>query len=894
MLDIILFSENTETTNKTIASVMADDMYKKGMVTVYLMDFTGNPENQPTDRVVYKDVSGKTYGEVFNEALDISEGDCIAFVTDDGCYEKNALAQATEALKDYKIVSLLPFRVTEEGKSKYISFSYYFADSNVSEINLQLFPEKFHMCFGAYVFRKSVFENIRFDSEMPFDSQWKVFLEIMDKEQKYALINSNYLYSEADENDYFNFLPQFEKEWYTVSMDRFIVEAVKEGASRFRQRFVLYMIACRYACNMNERDKSVLSPEEADDFIRKTSDAVANIEDVIISDNLINGKARLPQFFALNLLRMKYKNDRLLPEIVSSAKNLFAYYNDCSIWSLGSNKIEVKSIYFDGKNLIMDGFFPGIYVFSENEMEIVAVVDKQKTYPVIRNRIYSLNKFFNISAKNNYTFRLSMPADEIHDKMTLTFNLVYKNRYYPVGVTFIRAQTKLSNVKNSYWVFDKHILTYNQKGKNFLFEKLTKKSLFRHERAFIKTILKSTKGMWRVKMVGNRLLYWVSKPFYSKKKIWITMDKLFKAGDNGEYFYDYVKKMKPEGVKIYYVVQKNSSDYKRLKKKYNTILEFNSIKHKMIALHTDLMLATHVDTLNCNGYYAATQKYFKDLYNARVVCLAHGLTIQQIAQYQNRVFDNTVLYFFASKYEIENVSHEVYDYYDKDALKLTGHARYDGLKSNDRKIILITPTWRRGVTTGKASKGSTYAHSDSFKNSEYFRLYNSLINDPELIAKAKEHGYKIVYLLHPAMSNQLEDFDKNDYVDIVAATSDISYEQILTESSLMVTDYSGVQFDFAYMKKPLVYYHPDSLPPQYEAGGLKYDTMGFGPVCTNHGQIVDCLCSYIERSCAMEEKYKARVEDFFEYSDHNNCARIYDEVIKFQNKFDKVNKHNFK
>jgi CDP-glycerol glycerophosphotransferase (TagB/SpsB family) len=144
------------------------------------------------------------------------------------------------------------------------------------------------------------------------------------------------------------------------------------------------------------------------------------------------------------------------------------------------------------------------------------------------------------------------------------------------------------------------------------------------------------------------------------------------------------------------------------------------------------------------------------------------------------------------------------------------------------------------------------------------------------------------------MSAQLEDFEQHEGVEVVAATSDISYEKILTESSLMVTDYSGVQFDFAYMKKPLVYYHPDVLPPQYEAGGLVYETMGFGPICRNHEDMVDTLCQYMKNKCVMEEEYKNRVDDFFQYSDHDNCSRIYDEVMKFQSKFGKVNKYDYK
>lgn len=895
MLDIVLFIKNNDDFSQTINSIMADKAFKQNLVNIYCMDFCGdkNKFTLPKNHCFYYNVSDKNDPEVFNLALKETKGDCISFVTDNGLYGTNALYRAIKAISKSKITSFTPINVNNEKTLNYAAFKCNFDKHGRYNVDISIFPNMFHLCLSAYVFQKSLFDDVEFDERMPYDSEWKVIVDILDKVSHYTMLVNEFTFTTPMENDYFNYLPQFDKSWYLDSMDYFFIDAVKPGSGMFKQSFILYMIICRYACNMNERDKTILSPNEIEEFIEKTGEALKYIDDVVISNNRLNGTDRVPQFFSLNLLRMKYKDDKLMPTIVSSGKNLFAYYNDCNLWSLNAHRTEIRVIYFDGENLTMDGSFPGIYVFDDDDIEITALINKEKEYPLRRNHIYALNKFFNVSAKGNYTFQLSIPVKDLCNNMTISFFLKYKGTYYPLKMTFIRAQTKLSNVPNSYWVFDKYILSYNTKDKEFLIEGLTKKKLIKHELAFINAISKKTHGIWKVKMVGHRLLYWITKPFY-RQKIWITMDKLFKAGDNGEYFYRYVKKQAPEGIKIYYVVQKDSPDYKRLKSEYDTIVKFNSIHHKILALHTDLMLATHVDTMNCNGYYSATQQYFKDLYNARVVCLAHGLTIQKIAQYQNRTFDNTVLYFFASKYEIENVSHEIYDYYDKNALQLTGHARYDGLVNNDKKIILITPTWRRGITTGKAKKGSTYAHSDSFKSSEYYHIYNSLINDEQFIAKAKEKGYRIVYLLHPAMSSQITDFEKNDCVDIIAATSDISYEKILTESSLMVTDYSGVQFDFAYMKKPLVYYHPDALPPQYEAGGLVYETMGFGPICRNHDEIIKCLCNYIDNQCVMEDEYKNRVDDFFRYSDHNNCKRIYEKVIDFQKKFDKVNKYSYK
>ena len=90
----------------------------------------------------------------------------------------------------------------------------------------------------------------------------------------------------------------------------------------------------------------------------------------------------------------------------------------------------------------------------------------------------------------------------------------------------------------------------------------------------------------------------------------------------------------------------------------------------------------------------------------------------------------------------------------------------------------------------------------------------------------------------------------------------------------MVTDYSGVQFDFAYMKKPVVYYHPEELPPQYESGHFSYAEDGFGPIISKQAELVDALCDYMKNGCAMEERYSDRVGRFFRYTDDRNCERI--------------------
>jgi CDP-glycerol glycerophosphotransferase (TagB/SpsB family) len=182
----------------------------------------------------------------------------------------------------------------------------------------------------------------------------------------------------------------------------------------------------------------------------------------------------------------------------------------------------------------------------------------------------------------------------------------------------------------------------------------------------------------------------------------------------------------------------------------------------------------------------------------------------------------------------------------------------------------------------RTSEGEQRDYNPLFKESTYYKVFNSLINDPRLIDAAKQYGYRIKYVLHPIVSAQAGDFDKNDYVDIIPAVGDMSYEKMFCESSLMVTDFSGIQFDFAYMRKPLVYLHHKDIPQHYEEGSFFYDTMAFGEICHDNDELIDVLCEYMATGCQMKEEYVRRADDFFYYNDHNNCARIYKEMIRYQ------------
>ena len=226
------------------------------------------------------------------------------------------------------------------------------------------------------------------------------------------------------------------------------------------------------------------------------------------------------------------------------------------------------------------------------------------------------------------------------------------------------------------------------------------------------------------------------------------------------------------------------------------------------------------------------------------------------------------------------------DYYiGEDRVVLTGMARYDELyRKNKRntpvKKIVIIPTWRKEIKESYDEKSSKSIYYDKFRETDYFKFYNSLINDERLLKAMKDKGYKGLMCMHPMHSEQWIDFTPNDVFEINSGYVD--YQKEFIEASMLVTDYSSVAFDFAYLKKPVVYTQFDKdkfyLEHTYKKGYFDYEKNGFGCVCTDIDSAVNAIIAEIENECCNSEAYIERVNEFFPYNDANCCKRIYKSI----------------
>lgn len=368
-----------------------------------------------------------------------------------------------------------------------------------------------------------------------------------------------------------------------------------------------------------------------------------------------------------------------------------------------------------------------------------------------------------------------------------------------------------------------------------------------------------------------------------EKQIWLFFDRIDKADDNGEAMFRYVMEQELPDVDAYFVIGKDCSDYDRLKK-IGKVIPANSMRHRLL-----FSMADYVLTSQANGFvenpFGKGEKYYRDLLHIpKVIFLQHGITKDDQTRWLNRFEQDFTAFVTSSQREAESILSEPY-YYKESQIWLTGMPRFDRLYHAEKKYILIMPTWRKNLMEQRwnEQKGVyRWEPYDGFRESKYCKKYSSLLQNQKLRTACRHYGYTLVFMTHPIMQPYQNLFDIPE--EIQTFSYETSWRELFAWSDLMVTDYSSVAFDFAYLRKPIVYYQFDRdtffQGHTYSEGYFHYDEDGFGEVVSEEESLVELLEQYMQKSCKLKPLYEDRIDQFYKYKDTENCARILECMMK--------------
>lgn len=199
------------------------------------------------------------------------------------------------------------------------------------------------------------------------------------------------------------------------------------------------------------------------------------------------------------------------------------------------------------------------------------------------------------------------------------------------------------------------------------------------------------------------------------------------------------------------------------------------------------------------------------------------------------------------------------------AIQNVGLCRYDrlyqALKNHEGKngYVLIMPTWRQWLT------GLT---DEEFIDTNFFLRWNELLVNRGFLAAMKEHNLKPVFYLHPELQKFRHLFQKTDKVIF----ADSNVQDWIIRSNMMITDFSSVYFDEAYMDKPVVFYQFDrSRYVTNHYGTLLVPHTSFGPVRATADEVATATKEILNGQ--MMPRDESYVRNFYSWHDGDQCKR---------------------
>lgn len=286
-------------------------------------------------------------------------------------------------------------------------------------------------------------------------------------------------------------------------------------------------------------------------------------------------------------------------------------------------------------------------------------------------------------------------------------------------------------------------------------------------------------------------------------------------------------------------------------------VEYFSIKHLLLIIRASKLVSAQ-GRHHCYKLRPIYSRFTEIVNSKKFVFLQHGVTAFKRSKFhRDDRSGGADLVFCTSKEEKVRIQKH-WGYHPKDVID-AGFSRFDVLEdssaSNDKKHVVIMPTWRNALE---------HANEDEFEASLFYQSYREILE----ILSESDANLKITLIVHIKIKKLFRDNFEN--VDVQYA-GDVSINKIIMNANLLITDYSSVAWDMAYMKKPVLFFQFDREEYLENTGAfVDFETDLFGPAYDNAAACAEGALKQIASPSVPFEP-----EELFSNVDQRNSERIY-------------------
>lgn len=383
-----------------------------------------------------------------------------------------------------------------------------------------------------------------------------------------------------------------------------------------------------------------------------------------------------------------------------------------------------------------------------------------------------------------------------------------------------------------------------------------------------------------IKVVERRRITFVDKLKYIfgilftlsfPKKYWIIGENMANSNTDNGYFF--AKRAYEEGIpeKFFYIYRPEKTP-NNLIFDPKVFVKYNSFKHYLVYNRSEVLIVSHGDRDVLPNYYHGSngRKNKKPL-----IYLQHGIVgLKKLFYHRNSYYGKMKKMIVSSEKErrifIDKMN------FRKNQFIKAGLIRYDYLDDHgevkdsvgEKTIITVMPTWRDWLI----------GDEELFLESQFFKNYIELLNDEELNRRLRERNIELNVIMHVEMRLRYGDKFGGNLSNIKSIVPD-NLQELFKRSSMLVTDYSSVAYDFLYMDKPVIFFQFDREDYLRNRGSFLnlYDQL-FGEEVSSLSDLYDAINRYDDNDYRPLEENQRYREFYFKGLEDNIFNYTYEQI----------------